>query len=96
MPVALAVTVTVCAVAKLAGVKVRLAGEAVRPALPLPETVTVTFEAGAWDRARVNVPVLPWVTFRLAGVAVMEPAGGGVVDPVGVQVTEVGAALVPE
>ena len=42
------------------------------------------------------MPVLPWVTFKLAGVAVMDPAGGGVVDPVGVQVTEVGAALVPE
>ncbi len=40
------------------------------------------------------MPVLPWVTFRLAGVAVIEP-GGGVADPAGVQVTEAGAALVP-
>jgi len=70
--------VTVCAVANLAGVKVRLAGEAVSPVLPL--AATVTGDVWRWapaTRARVNVPVLPWVTFRLAGVAVMEPAGGG-------------------
>ncbi len=55
---------------------------------------TVTFAVGADDSARVNVPVLPWVTLRLAGVAVIEPPL--VVPPAGVQVTEVGAALVPE
>ena len=62
MPLELAVTVTVCAVAKLAGVNVRLAGEAVSPVLPLDATDTVTFAVGACDSARVNVPVLPWVT----------------------------------
>jgi hypothetical protein len=37
------------------------------------------------------------VTCRVVGVAVIEPAGGGgVVDPDGVQVTDVGAALLPE
>ena len=43
---------------------------------------TVTFEAGADDSARVNVPVLPWDTFRLVGVAVMD----GVVTAVSVAV----------
>ena len=33
----------------------------------------MTFEAGADDSARVNVPLPPWVTFRLAGVATIVP-----------------------
>src|ERR1700739_2770540 len=72
VPVALAVTVTVWAVEKLDGVKVRLVGEAVSPALPLAATETVSFDAGACDSASVNVPVLPWVTCRLAGDAVID------------------------
>ena len=59
MPVELAVTVTVCAVAKLDGVNVRLVGDSVSPALPLDVMVTVSFAVGAFDSARVNVPVLP-------------------------------------
>ena len=59
VPLELAVTVTVCAVEKLDGVNVRLAGDAVSPVLPLAATDTVSFAAGACDRARVNVPVLP-------------------------------------
>ena len=72
MPLELAVTVTVCAVAKLDGVNVRLVGDSVSPALPLAAMDTVTFAVGACDSASVNVPVLPWVTLRLVGVAVME------------------------
>ena len=73
---------------------VRLVGDSVSPALPLAAMDTVTFDVGADDSARVNVPVLPWVTLKLVGVAVIEPPL--VVPPAGVQVTEVGAALVPE
>ena len=70
-------------------------GVSVRPLLPLAAMATVTFAVGAEDRARVNVPVLPWVTCRLVGVAVIELGGGGCVDPAGVQVTEAGGLLVP-
>ena len=73
---------------------VRLVGDSVSPALPLAARDTVTFEAGADDSARVNVPLPPWVTLRLAGVAVIVPPLA--VPPAGVQVTVVGAALVPE
>ena len=76
------------------GVNVSEVGEAVSPVLPLAAMAAVTFAEGAEDNASVNVPVLPWVTCRLAGVAVIEP-GGGVVDPAGVQVTEAGGVLVP-
>jgi hypothetical protein len=96
VPLELAVTVTVCAVAKLDGVNVSEVGEAVSPVLPLDVMARVTLDVGAEDRASVNVPVVPWVTCRLVGVAVTEGVGGGDVDPpAGVQVTEVGAALVP-
>jgi hypothetical protein len=96
VPLELAVTVTVCATSKLDGVNVSEVGEAVSPVLPLEVMDRVTFAVGADDSASVNVPVLPWVTCRLDGVAVTDAAGGGEVDPpAGVQVTEVGAALVP-
>jgi hypothetical protein len=96
VPLELAVTVTVCAVEKFDGVNVSEVGDSVSPVLPLAAMVTVSFEVGACDSASENVPVLPWVTFRLVGVALMVPAGGGgVVDPDGVQVTDAGAVLVP-
>ena len=41
------------------------------------------------------MPVAPWTTCRLVGVAVMDGVGGGVVEPAGVQVTLAGGALVP-
>src|SRR5215470_3131548 len=89
--VAFAVTVTVCGVAKLDGVNVRVVGDAVSPVFPLDATVTVSLEAGAVDSARVNVPVCPWATLRLVGVAVITPPP--VVLPAGVQVRVAGAAL---
>jgi hypothetical protein len=91
-----AVTVTVCGVAKFAGVNVSDVGDAVSPVLPLAAIETVSFADGAEDRASVNVPVLPWATCKPAVLAVIDPpAGGGLVDPAGVQVTEAGAVLVP-
>jgi hypothetical protein len=81
----LAVTVTVCAVAKFDGVNVSVAGDSVSPVLPDEAIVTVSFEDGAWDRASVNVAVCAWATDKVAGLAVIDP-GGGVVLPAGVQV----------
>ena len=52
---------------------VRLVGDSVSPALPLAAMDTVTFAVGADDSARVNVPLPPWVTVKLVGVAVIEP-----------------------
>jgi hypothetical protein len=83
VPVALADTVTVCAVLKLDGVNVRLVGDAVRPAFPDEARLTVTFAVGALDSARVKVPVPLWVTFRLVGVAMID----GVVTVVSCAVT---------
>jgi len=90
----LAVMVTVCGVEKLDGVNVSVDGDSVSPVFPLAAIETVSFDDGAVDSARVNVPVLPWATFRLVGVALIVP--GGVVEPAGVQETLVGATLVPE
>jgi hypothetical protein len=60
LPLVLAVTVTVCAVLKFDGVKVRLVGEAVSPAVfPDEVMVTVVLADGAEESARVKVPVLP-------------------------------------
>ena len=74
VPLELAVTVTVCGVLKLDGVNVRLAGEAVNPVFPLAAMLTVVLLVGACDSARVNVPVLPWATLRVVGVAVIDPS----------------------
>jgi hypothetical protein len=91
--VAFAVSVTVCGVLKFDGVNVRLVGEAVRPEFPLAARLTVSLEVGACDKASVNVPVVPWVTLRLEGVAVIDP--WVVPPPVAVQVI-VGVEFVPE
>src|SRR5262249_20340857 len=93
VPVLFAITGTVCAVAKFGGVNVSVAGDAVSPALPDAAMVTVSLEVGAADSASVNVPVLPWVTDKADGVALIV---GVVVPPAGVHVTLVGATLLPE
>src|SRR5215831_18403451 len=93
VPLALAITVTVCAVAKFDGVNVSVAGDAVSPEFPDAAMVTVSLEVGAADSASVNVPVLPWVTDKADGVALIV---GVVVPPAGVHVTLVGATLLPE
>jgi hypothetical protein len=64
----------------------------------LPElraTDTVTFAGGCCESERPTVAELPWSTCRVLALAVTAAAGGGAVDPVGVQVTEAGAVLVP-
>ena len=68
-----AARVTVCAVAKLAGVKVSVPPELTdRPLLPEARlTVTVTFEVGAVDSDTPNVPVPPWATDSDTGLATM-------------------------
>ena len=58
VPELFAVIVTLCAVAKLDGVKVSDVGEAVSPLLPLAAIDTVTFEDGAEDSDIPTVPVL--------------------------------------
>src|SRR6185437_4227057 len=74
VPVVLAVTVTVCGVAKFDGVKVSVVGDAVTPVLPVAAMLTVSLADGAADSASVKVPVFPWVTDRLVGVAVIDEA----------------------
>ena len=56
---------------------------------------TVRFAEGALDRARVKVPVLPWLSDKLEVLAVIEPPPP-LLPPLGVQVTDAGAVLVPE
>src|SRR5580692_10731637 len=66
-----AAIVTVCAVAKLAGVNVSVPPELTdRPVLPeVRLTVTVTLAEGAVDRDTPNVPVAPCVTDSDVGLA---------------------------
>jgi hypothetical protein len=95
VPELLAVTVTVCAVPKFDGVKVSDVGESVSPVFPLAAMDTVKLAAGALDRARAKVPVLLWLTVKLDALAVIEPPPP-LLPPLGVQVTDVGATLLPE
>src|SRR5690348_7769411 len=71
VPVALAEIVTFCAVAKLAGVNVRLAPpDTDRPVLPEVRAVdTVTFDEGAEDRLIPTVPLAPCWTFSDVALA---------------------------
>ncbi len=73
VPAASAVSVTVCAVAQLAGVKVRLAPPVTeRPVLPaVRAVVTVTFAVGCEESFSAKVPVLPCATETLVGTAEM-------------------------
>ena len=98
VPVALAVTVTVCGVAKFAGVNVsELPAVTDSPLFPEVNAVlTVTFAVGAADSDMPTVPVLPWVMFWAVGLTTMLPEL--VVCPVQVtplSVNDAGLTLVP-
>jgi len=66
-----AAMVTVCAVAKLPGVKVSVAPELTdSPVLPdVRLTVTVTLDVGAVDSDTPKVPLPPWATDSAVGLA---------------------------
>ncbi len=72
MEEASAVSVTVCAVDQLLGVKVSVPPEVTdSPVLPeVRVVVTVTFALGWLDSFTVKLPVLPWFTESVTGVAV--------------------------
>ncbi len=94
-----ALTVTVCAVAKLDGVNVRVPPPVtVSPLSPeVRVVVTVTFADGAADSDSPNVPVEPCFTDTAVGLATMLPVVP-VTLPVQVaplRVNVVGLVLVP-